>query len=99
MEQTEIQKKIKGLTISRIPDWAKEIFVAMAQEEFCNDYGMCLASMVKECGEYRRLKQLFFEGKMNLGEILDGQTEDGEKEKSIKLANGSIIKYPGRKKQ
>ncbi len=94
MEKTELQKKIerKGIVISRLPEWAKEVFKARAREEFCDDYGMCLAAMLKECGEYHKLKEMFFENNLNLKKISE-QKEDNEK--SIKFANGKIIKYDG----
>ena len=95
---SEIQKRIerKGIVISRLPDWAKELFIKRAGEEFCDDYGMCLASMVKECGEYSQLKQIFFENKLNLKFLSDGaQSKNEDNLKEIKLGNGKIIKYNG----
>ncbi|HED06098.1 MAG TPA: hypothetical protein ENI61_05375 [Ignavibacteria bacterium] len=88
---SEIQKRIerKGLVISRIPIWARDLFIERAKEEFCDDYGMCLSAMIKECGEFSQLKKLFFDNKLNLNSdnIVD--------EKSIKFANGHTIKYNG----
>ncbi len=96
---SEIQKRIerKGIVISRVPDWAKELFISRAREEFADDYGMCLAAMVKECGEYNQLKQLFFENKLNLGADAP-KSEDENKEKEIKTGSGKIIKFNGGKK-
>lgn len=99
MEESEIQKRIerKGIVISRVPDWAKELFKKRSKEEFCDDYGMCLASMIKECGEYNKLKQLFFENKLNLSSD-NFELENENREKIIKTGSGKIIKYNGGKK-
>lgn len=103
MDQSEIQKRIerRGIVISRLPDWAKELFIARAKEEFCDDYGMCLASMVKECGEYNKLKQLFFENELNINIELPSDNSPIKKEDSsqdLKLGNGKVIKFKGRQK-
>lgn len=101
MEKTEIQKRIerKGIVISRIPEWAKEIFKARAKDEFCDDYGMCLAAMIKECGEYNKLKQMFFENELNVQLLFNNPQEELEEEmKTLKLGNGKLIKYNGGKK-
>jgi len=37
-----LQENRKSLHIARIPDKTKEAFIALAEEEFCGDYGMTL---------------------------------------------------------
>jgi hypothetical protein len=36
----------KGLIISRIPQKKRQLFIELANEDFCGDYGMCLASLL-----------------------------------------------------
>ncbi len=38
----KLQENSKSLHIARIPDKTKEAFIALAEEEFCGDYGMTL---------------------------------------------------------
>ncbi len=43
-----LQENRKSLHIARIPDKAKEAFIALAEEEFCGDYGMCLKWLIDD---------------------------------------------------
>ena len=103
--ESEIQKRIAkdGIIISRIPGWAKDLFIVRAKEEFCSDYGMCLSAMIKECGEYNQLKQMFFENDLNVQLVLgspSGETEEKEEEgKVLKFGNGKIINLKGVKNE
>ena len=65
--ETEVQKIVNKnkLSVSRIAPWAKDYIVQRATEEFCGDYGQCLMSMVKECGDYALLKVNFLSGNLN----------------------------------
>ncbi|KKK70060.1 hypothetical protein LCGC14_2927800, partial [marine sediment metagenome] len=38
----KLQENRKSLHIARIPDKTKEAFIALAEDEFCGDYGMTL---------------------------------------------------------
>ena len=60
----KLQENRKSLHIARIPDKTKETFIALAEEEFCGDYGMLLAHVWKEFNEFKKLKEMFFEGKL-----------------------------------
>ena len=98
---SELQKKVNEskLRISRIPSWAKKVFVARAEEEFDDDYGMCLASMVKECGEYNKIKQMFFANELNLKLLFDNSSaKNEEEEKTLTFGNGKKIKLKETKK-
>jgi len=98
---SEIQKRIerKGIVISRVPDWAKELFKERSKEEFCDDYGMCLAQMVRESAELNELKQMFFSNGLNLQLLLDNsQVKNEGEEKVIKFGNGKTIKLKEIKK-
>lgn len=99
---SEIQKRIekRGLVISRIPTWAKEIFINRAEEEFCDDYGMCLVAMLKESSEYNQLKQMFFNNELNVQLLLDGKSHNEVSgEETIRFGNGKIIKRIGGKNE
>ncbi len=51
-----LSEKEKSLHISRIPENTKEIFVEIAKEEFCEDYGMTLKWCLDQALEYQQLK-------------------------------------------
>ncbi len=44
----KLQENRKSLHIARIPDKAKEAFKALAEEEFCGDYGMTLKWLIDD---------------------------------------------------
>lgn len=97
----EIQERIKkkGLIISRVPEWAKEAFIARAKAEFSDDYGMCLAAMFKESNEYAVLKQKFFDNDLNIQMIIGNNIKPdmiSEDKDVIRAGNGKIIRK-GRK--
>jgi len=96
--ESEIQKRIdrRGIVISRLPDWARELFVDRAKSEFCNDYGMCLASMIKECGEYSKLKNMFFENEMNIQLLFNNPSTEVESSDILDVGNGKTIKLGGK---
>jgi len=39
---SKLQENRHSLHIARVPDKAKEAFIALANKEFCGDYGFCL---------------------------------------------------------
>ncbi len=43
-----LQENRKSLHIARIPDKAKEAFIALADDEFCGDYGMTLKWLIDD---------------------------------------------------
>ena len=44
----KLQENRKSLHIARIPDKTKEAFTALAEEEFCGDYGMTLKWLIDD---------------------------------------------------
>ncbi len=44
----KLQENRKSLHIARIPDKTKEAFMALADEEFCGDYGMTLKWLIDD---------------------------------------------------
>ena len=99
MEETKIQGIVNKnkLNISRIPSWAKEIFTERARIEFCDDYGMCLAAMIKECEEYNQLKKMFLNNQLNTQIIVKAKEEELEEE-GIVFGNGKKLNLNGGKK-
>jgi len=91
--ETKVQQAVNKnkLSISRIPAWAKEVIVGRADEEFCGDYGMCVAQLVRESNEYDCLKRKFFDGSIKAKLITDEHGEEKSNDE-IKTANGKIIK-------
>ena len=44
----KLQENRKSLHIARIPDKTKEAFMALAENEFCGDYGMTLKWLIDD---------------------------------------------------
>jgi hypothetical protein len=44
----KLQENRKSLHIARIPEKTKEAFIALAEEEFCGDYGMTLKWLIDD---------------------------------------------------
>jgi len=96
----EIHEKVKsnGIVINRIPKKTKDEFVAIANEEFSEDYGMCLKWCIEQALEYQSIKITFFENiDMKLNDILEKVSQNEQKEKkpevkSIRMISGRIVK-------
>lgn len=56
-----------------------------ANQEFEGDYGMCLATMMKECIEYSKFKELIFSNQIPIS-INTG---------NIRFANGKQLNHNG----
>jgi hypothetical protein len=85
-----------GLVISRVPKTTKDLFIAVADGEFCSDYGLLLKHLLDQTLEYQEMKRLLFNGLHDkLDAILDKiepkeeKNEDGTK--TIQLMNGKTI--------
>ena len=80
----------KGLIISRIPQKKRQIFVDIANDEFCGDYGMCLSSLLDFALTLQPLTDRV--GALEL-EIANINTEPKEeKPKAKKLMDGTELK-------
>ena len=44
----KLQENRKSLHIARVPDKTKEVFIALAEEDFCGDYGMTLKWLIDD---------------------------------------------------
>ncbi len=93
--ETPVQKVVNKnkLSISRIPAWAKDVIVGRAEEEFCGDYGMCVAQIVREANEYDCLKRKFFNGEYKVKLLNEANPDEKKKpEDEIRTGNGRVIK-------
>lgn len=66
--ESNIQKIVNEnkLFMNDVPSWAKIKFLKRALTEFNDHYGNCLSQMIKECEEYGRLKEMFFNSNIDL---------------------------------
>ncbi len=101
----EFQKKVKdiqerlqahGIVMSRVPKTTREEFVKYAEEEFCDDYGMCL----KYVWDNFKLWKIFFQNmEYKLDEIirkLDNPIVE-EKPEGINMLSGRKVMKGGKK--
>ena len=95
----ELNKKIrsKGLVMSRVPQNTRDLFVALAEEEYCEDYGLCLKGVLDG---YLMWKTFFENTSMKLdvlSEKLDsltdlvGEENKEEKPEGRKMLDGRIV--------
>jgi len=96
MENNEpVFKKVRsdGLVISRVPKYIRDAFLALSEEEFADDYGMCLSQVFKEAMEYRQLKNMFYNNQLNIklgfDEIKDKEEQEEFVEKKLRMMDGS----------
>jgi len=87
-----LKEKERRLSISRVPKKTKEEFVEFANEEFEEDYGMCL----KYVWDNFKLWKIFFENMdMKLNNILEIISQRGqipEPKCSLTMLSGRKIK-------
>ncbi len=82
-ELKEIAKKVfnnpnSGLSISRLPKKTKEVFINLAEEDFCNDYGMTLKFLLD-----------YYTNNEEIIKRID-KLEQKEESKEIKTLDGSV---------
>ena len=96
----EIKDKVntRGLVINRVPKNTHEIFLKLAEEEFCDDFGMTLKYLLDN---FSLWKLLFENLDMKLDNIFEkvSQLEQNEKKpdntESIRLLSGRTIEKGG----
>ena len=91
----ELQKKIRetSLVISRVPKRTEEEFIALANAEFCGDYGMLLHDILEQALEYQAMKLTFFENiNMKLDNVIEILNNKPQEEDVITLLSGKKIK-------
>ena len=97
-DMKEILHKVKSnsLHISRLPENTKDKFIALANDEFAGDYGMCIKFLVDGLVEpdfqlvYARLDELEREIQQ-LRVMTEQAPQVEEKESKIKLLNGKEL--------
>lgn len=98
MEKSDLQQKIeeKGIIISRVPEWAREIFKQKANNECCGDYGWCLSDLIKDSMEYNRIKTMLLNNEFDVSIGIDNKSQSQDKAvRTIKFANGKTIEVKG----
>ena len=88
-----LQENRKSLHIARIPDKTKEAFIALAEEEFCGDYGMTLKWLIDDIPsqDTRMIIAKLEEQEARL-QALESATHSSEEvpdENKIKMLDGS----------
>jgi len=53
----EVMRKDR-LSIARVPTRTKELFAQYAKDYYCDDYGLCLKSILEDALEYRVIKRI-----------------------------------------
>lgn len=93
-DEIVLREKERKLFISRLPMQVKEEFIKLANEEFCEDYGMAF----KHVWDNFKLWKVFFENTdYKLDEILRKLDNTEEKPESITMLSGRKVKG-GKKK-
>lgn len=84
--------------MSRVPENTKNIFTALAEEEFCGDYGLCLKSildghlMFKAFFENVDMKlDILVDKSDSIINLVDNEEINEEKPKGKMLLNGRTV--------
>lgn len=92
-----LKDKEERLSLSRVPKKTKELFIDIANEDHCGDYGMTLKTILDG---YMMFKVYFENMDMKLDKILwkinQGNEESSESE--IKTMSGRIVEKGGMNK-
>ena len=95
-DEIVLREKEKRLSISRVPKHTKEEFIEFANEEFEEDYGMCL----KYVWDSFKLWKMFFENMNykldNILEIVSQTEKKPEQKENIVLLSGRKIEKGGK---
>ena len=91
--ESELKKKIenKGMIISNIPRWAKDVIKDAAAVDHTNSYGEAIACFIKEALEYRALKEKFFNNDLNVTLSYPQVDVPMQSDNEIKFANGKKL--------
>ena len=98
----KLQENRRSLHIARIPDKTKEAFMALAEEEFCGDYGMTLKWLMDDIlGQDTKVIIATLEEQEMRIKALESATKTSEEvpnEDSIKMLDGKKKVVRGSKK-
>ena len=99
----KLQENRKSLHIARIPDKTKEAFMALAEEEFCGDYGMTLKWLIDDIpSQDTRMIIAKLEEQETRLQALESATHSNEEvpdENQIKMLDGRKKVVRGLKKK
>ena len=85
----KLKEKNNSLYISRVPKGTRDIFIAIADEEFCSDYGMLIKFLLDKV--IARDNNSILE-KLNAQEKRIDALETKKEENSIKTLSGKELK-------
>ena len=92
-DEIVLRDKEKRLSISRVPKKTKEEFIAFANEEFEEDYGMCL----KHIWDQFKMWKVYFEHlDMKLDNILSRVSQPNQETPGIRMLDGKITQKGGK---
>ena len=80
LEQIALHEKESRLKINRIDPNVKELFVEIAEESFCNDFGQLLKFLLDQTIEYQKVKEVILD-KEFLINILENVSQKEKEEK------------------
>lgn len=85
----KLRENKSSLHIARIPEKTRKLFIAIADEEFCSDYGMLLKFLLDKvvAGDTSTILKRLDEQDKRIQEL-----EDKKEENSIKTLSGKKIK-------
>ena len=98
-----LQENRKSLHIARIPEKTKEGFIALAEKEFCGDYGMALKWLLDDIPSQDTrmiiVKLEEQEARLLALESATSQKEEASEDNSLRMLNGRIIKRRSNKSE
>jgi hypothetical protein len=79
-----------GLIMSRVPKQTRDLFIKLSEEEFADDYGLCLKMLLDQFIEYQLFKQNF-DFKLNyIITLLESKNAQEQKlPKKVKMLGGN----------
>jgi len=77
------ENEMTFIKINRVPLHIKELFSQIAEQEFCNDYGLFLREILVQYLEYQKVKECLLD-KEYLNLIINSKIQNEKKETSIK---------------
>jgi len=88
----KLQENKNSLNISRVPPKTLEIFISIADEDFCSDYGMLLKTLVDKYIEFGS-SDLILQLQNHEDRIsnLEKNKKEDEPESKVKLLNGKRL--------
>lgn len=87
-----LQENRKSLYIARVPDKTKADFIALAEEEFCGDYGMALKWLMDDLvsADTKLIMEKIAELESEINLIKNGPKQEAQEKKTRKMLNGEM---------